>query len=482
MKSYRMRLVKVAVYLLFFVSPLAAAEDLAELTRSVADSHGATANRIIEKAMTDQGAWEKLEYLCDRIGHRLSGSPQLERAIEWAASEMRKDGLRNVSTPPVEVQHWVRGDESAKILSPIEKKLHMLGLGRSIGTPPGGIRGEIVVFRSFDELAGLEPAEVAGKIVVYNVAYEGYGRTVKYRSSGASRAAELGATAALVRSITPVSLQSPHTGAMRYAEGTKKIPFAAISIEDARLLQRLTDSGERVEVQLNMEARTLPPATSANVVGEVVGWEHPEEVVVIGGHIDSWDVGQGAHDDGGGVVVAMQAARILLDLQLKPRRTIRVVLWTNEENGLAGGRAYREWIGDEIVRHRAAIEMDSGVEKPVGFGLGIRREDLAEEEADRALALVSAIGNLLQPVGAARVVRGGGGADISPLMREGVPGLGLRTVGEHYFDWHHTEADTIDKVKLEDLRAALAAMAVMAYVLADMPGELLPPLAPVANR
>ncbi len=475
MKNYEKLIVGALICLLFFLWPAAAEEASGNSPASVADSYRDAANRIIEAAMMDRGAWEKLEYLCDRIGHRLSGSPQLERAIEWAASEMRKDGLQNVKTPPVQVERWVRGDESAEILSPIRKKLHMLGLGRSVGTPAEGIRGEVVVVRNFDELAGLGRDGVAGKIVVYNVVYEGYGKTVKYRSSGASKAAKLGASAALLRSVTPVSLQTPHTGATRYSEGVERIPFAAISIEDAKLLQRLTHAGKRVEIQLNMDAHTFPPTTSANVIGEVVGWEKPDEVVVIGGHIDSWDVGQGAHDDGGGVVVAMQAAKLLLDLGLKPRRTVRVVLWTNEENGLAGGRAYREWIGDEIVRHKAAIEMDSGAEKPVGFGLGIRRDDLTQHDADQAFALVSAIGDLLSPVEAAEVVKGGGGADISPLMREGVPGLGLRTVGKHYFDWHHTEADTIDKVNPEDLRTALAAMTVMAYVLADMPGDLLPP-------
>jgi len=476
MKRHAKLPVGAVIFILFFLWPAVAAEDPANSPASVADSYKVAANRIIEAAMKDRSAWEKLEYLCDRIGHRLSGSPQLEKAIKWASSEMMKDGLQNVTTPPVQVQHWVRGNESANVLSPIKQKLHMLGLGRSVGTPPEGLRGEVVVVRNYDELAGLGRDGVSGKIVVYNFVFEGYGRTVKYRSSGASKAAELGASAALIRSVTPVSLQSPHTGATRYAEGVKKIPFAAISIEDAELLQRLTDAGERVEIHLNMGAQTLPPVTSANVIGEVVGWEKPEEVVVIGGHIDSWDVGQGAHDDGSGVVVSMQAAKLLLDLELKPRRTVRVVLWTNEENGLAGGRAYREWIGDKIAQHRAAIEMDSGAEKPVGFGLGIRRDDLAQHDADHAFALVSAIGALLSPVEAADVVKGGGGADISPLMREGVPGLGLRTVGKHYFDWHHTEADTIDKVNPEDLRAALAAMTVMAYVLADMPGELLPPL------
>jgi Zn-dependent M28 family amino/carboxypeptidase len=347
----------------------------------------------------------------------------------------------------------------------------MTGLGNSVGTPPEGIRAPVVVVGNFDELAAKGRAVVEGKIVVYNEPWEGYGRTVAYRTNGAVKAAELGAVAALVRSVTPVSLQSPHTGSMRYDDHTPKIPTAAISIEDAELLQRLTHEVGKVEVELHMEARNFPPAPSADVIGEIIGRTLPNEVVVIGGHIDSWDVGQGAHDDGGGVVVSMQAARLLLDLGLRPRRTLRVVLFTNEENGLDGGRAYGAWAARQDATHVAAIEMDAGTEHPVGFGLGI--VDGSDEAYQRALARLRQIAVLLKPIGADQVSKGGGGGDVSPLMRSGVPGLGLRTVGEHYFDWHHSDADTVDKVSPEDLRANLAAMAVYAYILADMPERLL---------
>jgi carboxypeptidase Q len=245
---------------------------------------------------------------------------------------------------------------------------------------------------------------------------------------------------------------------MEYAADAPKIPGAAVTIEAAAMIQRLTDAGARVRVRLEMDSHMLPDAKSANVIGEIPGRERPEEIVVIGGHIDSWDVGQGAHDDGSGVVAAMQAAALIQKLGLRPRRTIRVVLWTNEENGLAGARAYRLWAGDSVKRHIAAIEMDGGAETPLGFGV-----------AGPLFPRAAEIGRLLDSIGAGAIMRGGGGADISPLMRDGVPGLALRTTGEHYFDWHHTAADTVDKVDPEDLRRCTAALAVMAFVLADMP-------------
>jgi carboxypeptidase Q len=304
--------------------------------------------------------------------------------------------------------------------------------------------------------------------VLFNAVYQGYGRTVVYRHTGASRAARLGAVATLVRSITPVSLQSPHTGALEYTENDPKIPAAAVTLEDATLIQRLTDAGNTVTVHLEMEARMLPDADSANVVGEIPGREKPEEVVVIGGHIDSWDVGAGAQDDGSGIITALEAVHLIHQLGLKPRRTLRVVFWTNEENGGAGGNAYRQWVGDQVKNHVAAIEMDGGAEKPVGFGVS------GNGDSQSALAKVREIGKLLDRIDAGSIQPGGGGADIAPLMRDGVPGLAVRTTGAHYFDWHHSRADTADKVKLEDLRANIAAMAVMAYILADMPDTLQP--------
>jgi Zn-dependent M28 family amino/carboxypeptidase len=250
---------------------------------------------------------------------------------------------------------------------------------------------------------------------------------------------------------------------MEYDPATPKIPAAAVTIEDAMMIQRLVDAGNKVTVRLYMEAKTLPDADSANVIGEIPGRAAPQEVVVIGGHIDSWDVGAGAQDDGSGIITALQAAALIKKAGLQPRRTLRVVFWTNEENGGAGGKAYREWVGDNVRHHFAAIEMDGGAEKPTGFGVS------AGPNNPGFLTKVQEIGVLLKRVDAGMIAPGGGGADIAPIMRDGVPGLALRTVGTHYFDWHHTRADTVDKVKPEDFRLNVAAMAVMSYVLADMP-------------
>jgi len=433
---------------------------------NLTEQYRETANKLISAAMVDQDGMEKLAYLCDRIGNRLSGSFALEKAVAWAAAQMNHDGLVNVATPRVKVPHWVRGSESASLVEPIQKPLAMLGLGGSVATPKKGITAEVVPVSSFEELERKGRAAVEGKIVLFNVPYESYGRTVVYRTAGPSRAARLGAVASLVRSITPVSLQSPHTGAVEYLEGVGKIPAVAITIEDALLIQRLVDAGNSVTVHLEMEAHMLPDAESANVIGEILGRERPEEVVVIGGHIDSWDVGAGAQDDGSGIITALEAAHIIHQLGLRPRRTLRVVFWTNEENGGAGGNAYRQWVGDAVRNHVAAIEMDGGAEKPAGFGLTTPGESLA------ALNKAREIGKLLDRIDAGSVQPGGGGADIAPLLQQGVPGLAVRTLATHYFDYHHSRADTVDKVKLEDLRANIAAMAVMAYVLADMPETL----------
>lgn len=422
------------------------------------ETYKADANRIIDAALAGNGAYQKLSFLCDRIGHRLAGSKGLEQAIQWAAAEMRRDGLVNVATPEVVVPVWVRGAERLTITAPVQRELAMLGLGGSIATPKEGITADVVPVSSFEALEKLGADRVKGKIVLYNTPYQGYGRTVAYRVSGASRAAKLGAVAALVRSVTPVSLQSAHTGVMQYTGDAPKIPVAAVTIEGATMIQRLTDSGATVRVRLEMSAESRPDAKSANVIGEVPGGDRADEVVVIGGHIDSWDVGQGAHDDGAGIVTAMEAAAIIQRLGLKPRRTIRVVLFTNEENGGAGGLAYRDWIGDKVKRHFAAIEMDGGGEKPTGFGVAAKLLPQARE-----------IGRLLERVEAGNMTPGGGGADIGPILQQGVPGLALRTTGTHYFDWHHTQADTVDKVDPQDLRLNTAAMAVMAYVLACMP-------------
>ncbi len=429
---------------------------------SIETQYRAVADRIIDAALADSAAYARLAELVDRFGHRLSGSTSLENALDWIIAEMQRDGLANVRGEPVLVPRWVRGAESAALVRPVRRTLPMLGLGGSIGTPPGGIEADVMVVGSWAELEA-RAAEARGKIVLFNVPFTGYGPTVQYRLLGAIAAARAGAVAALLRSVTPFSLQTPHTGAMSYQDDVPKIPFAAITVEDATLMQRMAARGERIVVRLEMGAETLPDVPSRNVMAELVGTEYPEEIVVLGGHIDSWDVGQGAMDDGGGSVAAWEAVRLLHRLGLRPRRTIRVVLWTNEENGLRGGTAYREAHSEEVDRHVLAIESDAGVFKPLGFGFG---------GSDDAYRVVAEIGRLLDRIGAGRVTRPGGGADIGPLMRAGVPGMGLSVEGSRYFWYHHSDADTIDKLDPREMAECVAAMAVMAYVVADLPQPL----------
>jgi len=440
---------------------------------SLEERYREAAGRIVGAALTDLEGWNKLEHLTTQIGPRLSGSRNLAEAVQWAVARMREEGLSNVRLQPVKVPHWVRGSETASVLSPVQKRIAILGLGGSVGTPGDGIAAPVVVVRNFEELDSLGREGVAGKIVLYAVEWEGYGRTVRYRSSGASRAAKLGAVAALVRSATGRSLYTPHTGALNYDPDAPKIPAAAVTVEDAEWMRRLIESGQEVRVQLAMAAQTLPDADSANVMGEITGRELPQEIVVMGGHLDSWDVGQGAHDDGGGVIAAWQALTLMKKLGLQPRRTLRVVLWTNEENGGRGGRAYLELVGNDIKSHVAAIEMDGGAERPVGFGFSLPGSPGEDDPAvKRAGERLRQIGRLLEGIQAGTITNGGGGADIGPLMRDGVPGISLQTAGDHYFDWHHTHSDTLDKVDRQDFRRCVAALAVLAYILADMPERL----------
>jgi carboxypeptidase Q len=446
----------VAGVVVIFSASIAAEPDLAERYR-------ATANRLIDAALADSEGYAKLAYLCDQIGNRLSGSAGLEKAIAWAADQMKRDGLSEVRLLPVKVPHWVRGTESGSILTPVPRPLHMLGLGMSVGTPPGGITAEAVAVRSFEELEMLGREKVQGKIVVYDEPWEGYDTTRMYRSSGASRAAALGGVAALIRSATPLAMQEPHTGAMNYAPDQPKIPAAAISVEDAAMIRRLYSQGVPVRIHLEMGAHMEPDADSADVIGEIPGRELPGEVVVMGGHIDSWDVGQGAQDDGAGMLAPYQAAVLIKKLGLRPRRTIRVIFWVNEENGGRGALAYRDWLDDKLSSHVAAIEMDSGAETPRGFGFS---------GSAASLELLQHAAVLLDRIGAGRVTTGGSEADTAPLLRLGVPGLSVQTTAQHYFDWHHSQADTLDKVDPEDFRKNVAALAVMAYLLADMPERL----------
>jgi carboxypeptidase Q len=434
-----------------------------------------TVKRIVEGIRAGNGAYAHLTRLCDDVGHRLSGSPQLEKAVEWAVATMRADGLENVRTEPVMVRRWIRGAESATLLEPRETPLHILGLGNSVGTPPEGVTAEVVLARSLADFEALGE-KVKGRIVLFGNAMPafdarkgtGYGETVGFRLRGPKMAAEKGAVGVLIRSVTAHSLGSPHTGVTLYGDSKVRIPGAALSVEDAELVARLIEGGRKVVVRLKMEARDAGEVPSANVIGELRGRELPDEFVVLGGHLDSWDVGQGAHDDGAGVVMAMEAVAALKRLDLRPRRTLRVVLWTNEENGGAGADQYAEDHRAELDRHVAAIESDMGGFKPRGFGVAMA-DKAAEARAVQSLGKLTA---LLKPLGATTVLPDMAGADVGALVEKGVPGMLLLVDESKYFDYHHSAADTLDKVDPAALTEATAAMAAMGWLLAETPARL----------
>lgn len=437
----------------------------------IADAYRDVAARIVEAALSQDRAHARLRWLCDRIGPRLSGTPGLDAAVAWTAAELAGEGLV-VAQERVLVPKWVRGHESAVALAPLERALCGLGLGGSVGTPPGGIEADVVVARDFEHLEALG-ASVRGRIVLFNrpmPPYDpergaGYGEAVAFRSKGPSRAAKLGAVAALVRSVTATSLRTPHTGTLSYDADVRRIPAMAVTIEDAEWIARCDAAGETVRVRLTMEARDEPDVPSANVVADLRGSERPDEIVVVGAHLDSWDVGQGAHDDGANCVAVMEALSVLRRLGLRPRRTIRAVLFVNEENGLRGAIGYATLHRDELPRHVAAIEADAGCFRPLGFTTPKATDERQAQFRARMEDLLS----LLEPLGASRLRDGGGGADIGLMAPAGVPQLGLDVDGRTYFDVHHTHADTFDKVAKADLDRVAAVLAVTAYVLADAP-------------
>lgn len=450
----RMTLVR-ALFLILICATSSAAQ-------SISQQYSDAADRLIRAATTDSATYQRLVELTDRFGPRLSGSDNLERAIDWILARMKEDGLDNVRGEPVMVPRWVRGRESAELIAPRRVNLPMLGLGGSIGTPPGGITAEVLVVSDFEELTRRAP-DARGKIVLFNVPFTNYGATVRYRTQGAIAAARAGAVASMIASVASYSMRTPHTGTMSYDSTVPRIPHAAITVEDAQMLHRMQRRGERIIVRLSMEAQTWPDAQSRNVVAEIRGREKPDEVVVLGGHIDSWDVGTGAMDDAGGCVAAWHAVLLMKKLGLKPRRTVRVVMWTNEENGLRGGNAYRDAHRNELDKHVLAIESDAGVFKPLGYGV---------TASDSAFAIIKEVGKLLDRIGAGNIQRGGGGADIGPIMALGVPGMGLNVQGDKYFWFHHSDADTVDKLDAHEVNLATATLAIMAYVIADLPQAL----------
>ncbi|HET6578420.1 MAG TPA: M20/M25/M40 family metallo-hydrolase [Gemmatimonadales bacterium] len=428
----------------------------------IATTYRAAADSLIRGATADSSAYRRLGRLVDTFGPRLSGSASLEAAIDWVLDAMKADGLENVRGEPVMVPRWVRGVESAELVKPRRASLAMLGLGGSVGTPKGGITAPVFVVGSLEELER-RPAAATGKIVLLDVPFTEYTATRHVRTDGPSAAARAGAVACLIRSVASFSMRNPHTGATLYDSTAARIPAAALSVEDAMMLHRLQDRGEPMVVTLRMGARTLSDAPSRNVVAEIVGRERPDEVVVLGGHIDSWDVGQGAMDDGGGSVAAWEAVRLMQRLGLRPRRTVRVVLWTNEENGSRGAEAYARTHATE--RHVMAMESDNGVFNPRGYVLG---------GSDSAAAVVRQVAALMQPIGATGVqrVEGSPAADTEPLAAAGVPAMELDVDGSRYFWYHHSDADMLDKLDPGELARCVAAMAVMAYVVADLPEGL----------
>ncbi len=428
--------------------------------------------------LADDNAWNQLAHLTDNIGPRLSGSAQANAAAEYVAGEMRKLGL-DVTLEKVTVPHWVRGQETGALveypgMAPgTTQKIALTALGNSVATPADGITADVVVVRDMDELQALGREKVVGKIVVFDYPYDeplaeqglglaAYGQSVLYRVAGASAAARLGAVAALNRSSGGANYRLPHTGVMIYAPDAPKIPAGSITAEDAILVDRLAKQG-RVRMHLTLTPQTLEPTTGYNVIADLKGSEHPEQVVIVSGHLDSWDLGTGAIDDGAGVVVSMETVKAIQQLGLKPRRTIRMIAWVDEELGGTGARQYLADHTNDLAKHFAAIETDLGAGHPVGINANGPPE---------LLALLRPVADVLASQGAAVIQAGGGGSDIGPLMQKGVVGFSPVQDVRTYFHYHHTAADTLDKVNPQFLRENCSVITVLAYALAVVPQDL----------
>lgn len=419
---------------------------------------------IIEESVRNSVSWDRLTYLCDFYGPRLSGSENLEKAIAWIKKNMLADGFDHVAEDKVMVPHWVRGNEYCLMTEPREASLKMLGLGGSIGTPENGITAPVLVVESFEELEK-RSEDARGKIVVYDVPFENYHQCVQYRFSGAINAAQHGAVASLARSVSPVGMNNPHTGMMVYTDTVPKIPHAAILPEDAAMLRRFQERGITPVIKLYMEAKTLPDAESSNLFCELKGEKYPDEIIAIGGHIDSWDVGTGAHDDASGCIAAWEALRLIKKLGLKPGRTLRAVMWVNEENGLRGGREYARLHADE--KHALLFEFDAGV-FPV--------EAVRFTGSDTLQQIVKEFEPLLRLISEdIKIEDNAWGVDIGPLVRQNnVPAMCLSTRDDgKYFWYHHSPADTPDKIDPADFNNCIAAMAVSIYLYSHIPSVFL---------
>jgi len=427
--------------------------------------------KVQQAALESDYAYRQLAHLSNNIGPRLSGSPQAQAAVEYVAAELRKLGLE-VQLEKCMVPHWVRGEEAGALteypsMAPnTTQKIALTALGGSVATPADGLSAEVVVVNNFDELEALGRARVAGKIVLFNAKFDqrladngfegqAYGQAVIYRGIGASAAARLGAVASLNRSAGGADYRLPHTGALRYADDAPKIPAAAVASEDADLIAHLVSEG-KVRMHLVLTPQTLPDALSYNVIADLKGSEHPEQIVIVSGHLDSWDLGRGA--------MAMQTAQLLKQLHLRPKRTIRVIAWMNEENGARGGRAYAEDHKEEIARHFAAIEADLGAGHPLGLYAQGKLE---------LLTLLQPLATILQSQGAGvtRMIEETG-TDVAPLGAAGVPTFAPIQDARTYFNYHHTAADTLDKINPKELQENCAVVAALAYTLASMPQAL----------
>ncbi|KAM7305318.1 putative transferrin receptor [Ixodes scapularis] len=415
--------------------------------------HGSERNRT----------YQELVRFVDKFGPRIAGSQNLENSIDYMVKLLSRQRLHAVHTEEAMVPHWVRGNESAWLLKPRLQRLNMLGLGGSIGTPPEGIEAPVLVVRSFDQLRA-NASKAKGKIVVFNADFSNYSTTVKYRVDGAAEAYQAGAVAALVRSVTPFSIASPHTGWMTYRKNTGRIPSACITVEDAELLQRFQQSGVELRIRLVMNAKNLPPARSRNTIAELRGSTIPDEVVLVSGHLDSWDVGQGAMDDGGGAFISWRALRVLRSMDLRPRRTLRCVLWTGEEQGLWGARAYYKRHQKEASNMNIIMESDMGTFNPLGLVLA--------SSNPTARCMVKHVLDLMGAINATNLVLGNEGPDIQFWVHSGVPGASLLTANEKYFYFHHTDGDTMIVEDPVSLDLCTAFWAAVAFVFADLSERL----------
>ena len=429
----------------------------------------ATATALRDQALESSDAYSFVAGLTTEVGPRPAGSANDRRAVEWASRRLREYGLE-VRTEEVTVPHWVRGKASGRIVTPYPQRMALVALGGSVGTPEGGIEAEVLEVESLEALAELEPGQAEGKIVFFNRRMErhpqgkGYHPAVQPRVHGPARSATLGAIAVLIRSAGTSTNRFAHTGSTRYAEGVRRIPAAALSNPDADLLARQIAGGKPVRFHLELGCRTLADEISANVIGEIRGREAPDEIVLLAAHLDSWDLGTGAMDDGAGCAIVSEAARLIAALPTPPRRTVRVLLTANEEFGLSGAKAYGERYAEDFGRHTAAMESD--------FGIGLVSMFRAHVTADK-MPLVRDLERLLAPLGIAlEDAPASGGADLRPLKPARVPFFDLPQDGTDYFDLHHSANDTLDKLDPEALKQNTAAYLTAVYVLAETTFDL----------